>query len=83
MPQLNTVIKVFEELKKKKDLVNILEKINIVSLAKREEEIFFFRNNKIKKVRAKNLYILRQIRDEAHRFGVTYFRSRYGKQFKK
>lgn len=82
LTQLGAVLKIFEGLKKNNDIKKRTSKINIVSLAKKEEEIFYFKNNDIKKIQAKDLYILRQIRDEAHRFGIGYFRSRYGKQFK-
>ena len=81
--QLDGVLSVFNDIKKNKKLKNYLNKINIVSLAKREEDIFYFKSEHIKKVSAKKLYILRQIRDEAHRFGIGYFRARYRKQFKK
>jgi excinuclease ABC subunit C len=72
--QLSAVLSLGEKYK-------ILSKIKIVSLAKKEEEIFYVDNGGIKKVSGKDLYILRQIRDEAHRFGIGYFRSRYKKQF--
>ncbi|HQL11901.1 MAG TPA: excinuclease ABC subunit UvrC [bacterium] len=72
--QLGAVLSLGEKYK-------ILSKIKIVSLAKKEEEIFYVDNGGIKKVSGKDLYILRQIRDEAHRFGIGYFRSRYKKQF--
>jgi len=67
--QLNTVEQVFFNLKKN-DLVDI------ISIAKREEEIFKAGEN-ISYIFSKNsesLKILQRLRDEAHRFGITYHR---------
>ena len=80
LPQLSTVLKLIEKLKTKNQK---LKTINLVSLAKREEEVYIPQdNNGVKLVQAKSLYILRQIRDEAHRFGIGYFRKLYREQFK-
>jgi len=66
--QLSSVIQIMNEF----DL-----KLNIVSLAKREEEVFL--PNKSKPVIfAKNsaaLHLFQRIRDEAHRFAITYHRN--------
>jgi len=67
--QLNAVVGVLRELKKD-DLVDI------ISIAKREEEVFkagetasyIFSKN------SESLKILQRLRDEAHRFGITYHR---------
>ncbi len=91
LPQLSTVLKLIGRLsatakmkasKENKNYVEKLKNINLVSLAKREEDVYVPQNdNSVKLVQAKSLYILRQIRDEAHRFGVGYFRKLYRKQF--
>ncbi len=81
LPQLSTVMKLIEKLKKDNQKLKI---INIVSLAKREEDVYIpQKDGGVKLVQAKSLYILRQIRDEAHRFGIGYFRKLYRSQFKK
>lgn len=81
LTQLGAVLRAFNESKKNIEINKILSKIEIVSLAKKEEEVFYYKDGDIKKVSGKDLYILRQIRDEAHRFGIGYFRNRYRKQF--
>ncbi len=54
------------------------EELPIVSLAKREEEIFFVGRQDGLKLprRAPSLRLLQRARDEAHRFGVAYSRKR-------
>ena len=56
--------------------------IDLISLAKREEEVFLpGRSESI--LLAKNDYCLRmlqRIRDEAHMFAITYFRTLHGKR---
>ncbi|MCF7906578.1 excinuclease ABC subunit UvrC [Patescibacteria group bacterium] len=69
-PQLNTILK----LKKDKKYKNILNKINIVALAKKNEIIYFYKNEKLEEVFAEKLFLIRQLRDEAHRFGIKYHR---------
>ena len=66
--QLSSVISVTEEM-------NIKE-LNIVSLAKREEEIFIPNqsNPVIFPKNSEQLYFFQRIRDEAHRFAITYHR---------
>ena len=53
-----------------------LEDLPVISLAKREEEIFMPDNSDplVLSRRSPTLKLLQQIRDEAHRFGVTYHR---------
>ena len=65
--QLSSVMQVLKEF----DL-----KLNIVSLAKREEEVFLPDSSK-PVIFARNssaLYLFQRIRDEAHRFAITYHR---------
>ena len=54
------------------------ERIPMVGLAKREEEIFFPGRSEPLRLarRSSSLRLLQRLRDEAHRFGVTYGRKR-------
>ncbi len=65
--QLSSVIKIMEEY----DL-----KLNIVSLAKREEEVFLPNQSKpvIFAINSPALHLFQRIRDEAHRFAITFHR---------
>ncbi len=59
-----------------------VEDIDLISLAKREEEIFL-PDRSLPVVLEKSDYVLRmlqRIRDEAHRFAITYFRTLHGKR---
>ncbi len=70
--QLSSVMEVLKEF----DL-----KLNIVSLAKREEEVFL-PNNPTPVIFAKNssaLHLFQRIRDEAHRFAITFHRQQRSK----
>ncbi len=72
--QLSSVKEVFDELK--------IEGIDLISLAKREEEVFLPERSE-PVVLAKSDYCLRmlqRIRDEAHRYAITYFRTLHGKR---
>src|SRR5690349_7177392 len=66
--QLNVAVRVLEELG--------LEEISVASLAKRFEEVY--RPDRPDPVRiprdSEALYLLQQVRDEAHRFAITYHR---------
>jgi len=58
--------------------------LNVVSLAKRREEIFRkdkdgFTKNMLDEG-SESLYLVQRIRDEAHRFAITYHRSKRGKE---
>ena len=74
--QLSSVMQIVEE-------VNIegVKDIDFVSLAKREEEVFLPHKSKsILLPRDSNaLYLIQRIRDEAHRFAITFHRELRGK----
>ena len=67
--QLGVAVRVLEELG--------LEDISVVGLAKRFEEVY--RPGESEPVRiprdSEALYLLQQVRDEAHRFAITYHRT--------
>ncbi|MCD8205025.1 MAG: excinuclease ABC subunit UvrC [Clostridia bacterium] len=71
--QLDAVKEVFDELG--------LD-IDLVSLAKKEEEIFTVASSESVKLshRDFSLQMLQRIRDEAHRFAITYFRNLHSKR---
>lgn len=60
----------------------LFEKIAVIGLAKREEEIFFPHKSQplLLPRHSQGLYLLQRIRDEAHRFGITAHRARRSKQ---
>jgi excinuclease ABC subunit C len=72
--QLGIAVEVFEEF-------GLLDRIPLVSLAKREEEIF--RPGESDSIWLKRgsqaLFLVQRIRDEAHRFAITYHRNLRGK----
>lgn len=72
--QLSAVKGIFDEM-------NIVG-IDLVSLAKREEEIFTLNSSESVKIshRDYSLQMLQRIRDEAHRFAITYFRTTHEKR---
>ena len=59
-----------------------IKEIELVSLAKREEEIFTLYSDESIKIshRDYSLKMLQRIRDEAHRFAITYFRNIHSKR---
>jgi excinuclease ABC subunit C len=68
--QLNVATEVLRQL-------DLLDKITIVGLAKRLEELFF-PGDSVPLVLDKNsetLRVIQQLRDEAHRFGITFHRN--------
>lgn len=74
--QLSSVMQIVEELG--------IEGIDFVSLAKREEEVFLpHQSESILLPRESNaLYLIQRIRDEAHRFAITFHRDLRSKAMK-
>lgn len=72
--QLSSVKQIFEELH--------VGDIELISLAKEEEEVFTLASAESIKIshRDYSLKMLQRIRDEAHRFAITYFRSVHSKR---
>lgn len=72
--QLSAALEVLAEL-------NLRGKIAIIGLAKRIEEVFYPGDTKaiILDRRSETLKILQQLRDEAHRFGITHHRNKRSK----
>ncbi|MBD5584242.1 MAG: excinuclease ABC subunit UvrC [Clostridia bacterium] len=59
-----------------------IDGIELISLAKREEEVFTLYSDESIKIshRDYSLKMLQRIRDEAHRFAITYFRNLHSKR---
>lgn len=72
--QLSAVKKIFDELG--------VEDIDLISLAKKEEEIFTLGREEGVRLERRDyaLRMLQRIRDEAHRFAITYFRNLHSKR---
>ncbi len=72
--QLSSVKQIFDEMG--------IEDIELISLAKREEEIFTLTGSESIKLDKRDyaLQMLQRIRDEAHRFAITYFRNLHSKR---
>jgi excinuclease ABC subunit C len=72
--QLSAALEVLAEL-------NLRGKIAIIGLAKRIEEVFYPGDTKaiILDRRSETLKVLQQLRDEAHRFGITHHRNKRSK----
>jgi excinuclease ABC subunit C len=73
--QLNVAVRVLEDL-------GLEDEIPVASLAKRFEEVFVPGQSDAVRVPrgSEGLYLLQRIRDEAHRFAVTYHRQLRGKR---
>jgi excinuclease ABC subunit C len=72
--QLNAAVEALDEL-------GIRGKMNIVGLAKNEEEIFYPGDTQSLKLPwdSESLKLIRRIRDEVHRFGITFHRQKRSK----
>ena len=91
--QLGSVLEILEKLKKDSESslewqnLEILNQIQFVSIAKKEEELFLFRDWEFKKFVLKKtdqeLKMIQKIRDEAHRFAITFNRDSRIKSMKK
>ena len=59
-----------------------IKQYNIIGLAKRLEEVFFPENSEPESIpkTSSGLKLLQQIRDEAHRFAITFHRQRRSKR---
>ena len=75
--QLSATVAVLKEL-------NLFERIPVASLAKRNEEIFLPGKSEpvILPRNSESLYLLQRIRDESHRFAITYHRQLRKKDMK-
>ena len=72
--QLNAVHAIFEELG--------INDIDLIALAKQEEEVYTLSSDTPVRIDRRDyaLKVLQRIRDEAHRFAITYFRSLHSKR---
>lgn len=72
--QLSSVKEIFDKIG--------VDDVELISLAKREEEIFTLNSDESIKIshRDFSLKMLQRIRDEAHRFAITYFRNIHSKR---
>lgn len=72
--QLNAAIDALQELE-------LMGKINVVGLAKNIEELFFPGDKESLKLpyHSESLKFIRRVRDEVHRFGITFHRSKRNK----
>ncbi|MCH8034616.1 MAG: excinuclease ABC subunit C [Bacteroidetes bacterium] len=72
--QLSSAVEVLNDLS--------LKQIRIIGLAKRLEEVFFPRKSEAESIpkTSSGLKLLQQIRDEAHRFAITFHRKRRNKR---
>lgn len=76
--QLSAVVAVLEKL-------NLMEELQVVSLAKQKEEIFLPRESKPLTTNSEQpgVLLLRRVRDEAHRFAVSFHRQQRLKKSKR
>ncbi len=80
--QLSSVMEIIE---KNMEELPILKNLQIISLAKKEEEIFmpYTKEPILLEKDSSNLRIIQKIRDEAHRFAITFNRESRLKEHKK
>jgi excinuclease ABC subunit C len=73
--QLGRAVKVLED-------YGLFDKVPVVGLAKREEEVFFPHKSESLMLprHSQGLYLIQRVRDEAHRYGITAHRARRTKQ---
>lgn len=84
--QLSSVIKIIEEFKNINDInYSLLSKLQLVSIAKREEELYLPWINEpiILEKDSQELRLIQKIRDEAHRFAITFNKEKRIKSMKK
>ncbi len=76
--QLSSVVAVLQEM-------NLLDELRVVSLAKQREEIFLPGESQPLKTDAEQpgVQLLRRLRDEAHRFAVSFHRQQRSQKFKR
>ena len=72
--QLSRAVEVLEKF-------NLMDKVPVVGLAKREEEVFFPNNPRsiLLPRHSQGFYLIQRIRDEAHRFAITAHRKQRNK----
>ena len=72
--QLSAIKEIFDEMH--------IEGIDLISLAERDEEVFTLDSSESIRIDKRDyaLKMLQRIRDEAHRFAITYFRSLHSKR---
>lgn len=76
--QLSSVLEIIENFKKEYPEEELLSKLQLVSLAKREEELFLPHEKEsiILEKGCEELRLIQKIRDEAHRFAITFNRDK-------